>query len=418
VAFGILAAMAAFARLPPALLCLAALTACTEAEIRITADRPRAVDSLSGFLKGFTPAFPPAGRVEPLAPRLLRIGHLDPATQAQAAALGARVQLVLSDGYGYGTRPWPWQDPAGWQDYVRATARAAQGAPLIWDIWNEPDLDHFWPGDEAQAFEAFRQAHDILRAELGPAVQIAGPSLMTFDAPALERFLTFCAKTGLRVDVLSWHELNVRTLPGLAGRLRAAARLAARPDFAAVGVRDVQIGEYLGPLTQNRPGEVVAYLAAMEEGGANAAARACWPEEGGENCAALDGLVTPDGRPRPVWWVYKAYAEAVEGRVDARADHPGLAVLAGRRGDSVQALIGHVGGLDDTRAPIGLRLTLAPSGPGCLRVEHSILGAGSAPLDPPPLATHTQPAGAPVRLGDLPAHAAALVTLTPVPCPP
>ena len=72
----------------------------------------------------------------------------------------------------------------------------------------------------------------------------------------------------------------------------------------------------------------------MEAGGADAAARSCWPAlDGADNCSngTLEGLLTPGGQPRSAWWAYRAYAEGGSARVPARSDIRAVAVLASRR---------------------------------------------------------------------------------------
>jgi len=71
---------------------------------------------------------------------------------------------------------------------------------------------------------------------------------------------------------------------------------------------------------QYRPGEAVAYLSALERGGADAAPKSCWfrIRAHKSNCfnGNLNGLLGPDGEGNLApWWVYRAYAAAVKHRV-------------------------------------------------------------------------------------------------------
>ncbi len=101
-----------------------------------------------------------------------------------------------------------------------------------------------------------------------------------------------------------------------------------------------------------KPGPIAGYLHYLEAGGADYAAKACWPDlrsaagSRNVNCSnnSLDGLLTPEGEPRSAWWVYKSYTDGVSSRVSSATSNPSLVALASRRGsapETAQVLLGY-----------------------------------------------------------------------------
>ena len=64
---------------------------------------------------------------------------------------------------------------------MRDTARAQRGRPLMWDIWNEPDVRDFWRGGRRRLIRTYVVAARALREELGPGVVIGGPSISRYS---------------------------------------------------------------------------------------------------------------------------------------------------------------------------------------------------------------------------------------------
>ena len=197
-------------------------------------------------------------------------------------------------------------DRANGSDSCAAWLGAFAGESLIWEVWNEPDVRDFWDGGRQRFLRLYALSERILREELGPGAVVGGPSISRYSRSSLRGFLRFCERAGCRPDFLAWHELLSPDQPigSVAEHLRDARRELPAPA-------QLHVNEYTGPADQYRPGEAVAYLAALEEGGADYAALACWPDSaGGSNCdpGRLDGLIGADGEPRAVWWVHRWYA--------------------------------------------------------------------------------------------------------------
>ncbi|HHS83166.1 MAG TPA: hypothetical protein ENJ68_06565 [Devosia sp.] len=347
--------------------------------IRIFADQPLNVKSATGFLHGQNAQFPPLEDVAALAPRLIR----GTAGLKRAAALDAVYHLGFGFAWGYPADNWrgrgpPYAHLAQFQEMVRRTVReivaTGLGDRVVYNIWNEPGAKIFWQGGE-QAF--FTTAVAAIRAirEVQPDARIAAPTWNSYDLDLLKRFADFAMRSGVRVDVLNWHHLvgpgtaqdPGRDIDQLRRDLLEARRVFIEgARYAALGVQEIHIDEYVGRRDQYRPGPLVAYLRALEEGGADRAAHACWPaEDGSSNCfnKSLDGLIDPrTGGKRPKWWLYRQYGRWVADRVRSTSPDPHVAVLAARRQNRVQILVGHLWRVGDRDAAPPRRLTFKVTG--------------------------------------------------------
>ncbi|HEU0024369.1 MAG TPA: hypothetical protein VFQ12_07050 [Thermoleophilaceae bacterium] len=387
--------------------------------------------SMSGFLHGLESGSPPDSLLRPLRPRLWRSIPAR-APYERVAGLGARYQFVLSDLWGYppthwhGRRP-PWEDLDGWARMVRRAARSLRGQPVEWDVWNEPDNAAFFTGTREEFFAVYETAARTLRDELGNPV-VGGPSTRRPRRAWTEGLLRHCRRRGCRVDFLSFHA-NLEPdepIPPIADRVRELRELV--PRYRDLSLDRIEVNESVGHADQYRPGEILGYLHHMEAGGADAAARACWPDLGGsDNCSngTLDGLFTPDDRPRSAWWAYRAYADGVAGRVPSRSDSPAIAVLASRRdvAGHVQVLLARHDRVGPAPNPLAVELTLRGLGSALSGARSAVAtvqllsDTGEQPLpEPPTIAELPVRVGAgevTLRPGSLGAHQAMIVTVAP-----
>jgi hypothetical protein len=300
---------------------------------------PKSAKSEMGFLHGLKSASPPTRRIAPLRPALWR-GTPATVNVERAGRLGARFVLVLSDLWGYpgmswyGRRP-PWEDYESWRAFVAQVAEEWKGRPIIWDVWNEPDVPYFWNGTAEQFYETYRIAATEIRNRAGPRARIAGPSTSVFRWSWIQGLLRSCAVATCEVNTLSWHELlrqptSISSVP--AHLRRARASLMEGMTASKVALRKIIVGERVDAHDNLSAGEQVAYLAALELGGADGSVLACWKDPSGfDNCNAttLDGLLDHrTGRPRPAWWASKWYARGLAGRVTASVTDDSVSVIA------------------------------------------------------------------------------------------
>lgn len=72
----------------------------------------------------------------------------------------------------------------------------------FFEVWNEPNLDVFWAGSQADYFELYRHTARALR-DVDPRLRVGGPA--TAKEEWLEEFLAFCARERLPADFVSTH---------------------------------------------------------------------------------------------------------------------------------------------------------------------------------------------------------------------
>ncbi len=397
-----------------------------DATVTVSVDRPvRTRGSMNGFIHALGATQPADEQVAPLAPRLWR-SEPSRAPIERATALGARYQLVLSDLWGYPQSGWngrgpPWRNLPGWERFVRDTARTYRGQPVSWDIWNEPNDPGFWSGGRQRFFEVYSRANRVLRSELGPHVEIAGPSTSRYAPVWLTEFLGRCLAARCRVSALSWHE-NLDAddpLHSISAHLAdGRRRFLAQPRYAPLGLREIHINEFVGRSDRNLPGEAVAYLEQLEGGGADRAARSCWTHE---DCSAtgLDGLLeAASGMPRASWWVHRWYAEGADSRVEARSRGGDVFALASASGGRAQVLIGRASSRRGSSSPsirVAVRVRGSTAGEMRVRAER-VVPAGEAAVPRPAFVldrrVRSEGGGVAVVL-PLPASAAMRVTLDP-----
>jgi hypothetical protein len=335
----------------------------------------RTVRPLVGFLHGLGATQPPDRVVVPLHPTLWR-GSLISASYDRATALGARYMLVLSDLWGYPGAGWygrqaPWVNWEAWSAFVRDLARQNQSRDLIWDIWNEPDVPYFWTGTEAQYHELYRRAYVAIRQELGPDAIIAGPSVGTYRWDWLTRLLEFCRFADCEVDALTWHELpGGRAIASIGEDVRRARLgLLRNPAYAQIGLREIDVGEYVGQADALYGAETLDYVAQLENAGVKRASHACWYEPSGTDAChegTLDGLLTATSlRPRAPWWALRWYARGAASRVRSWSADPAIAIVAAAAVDPRHAEVelGYVDTHDrDLPAKTDVRVELAGVG--------------------------------------------------------
>jgi xylan 1,4-beta-xylosidase len=320
-----------------------------------------------GFLHNLSISAPSDDLLLPLKPTAWRSSESS-APADRVRALGASQTIVLSDHWSYPAHGWrpvgpPWTQPDRYADWLRRFARPYKGRGLLyWDIWNEPDYKVFWDGTREQFYETFAIAERVLREELGSAARIVGPSTTRWRLDWIKGLADFCLRRGCRFDAVSWHDLpnDMRSLPRLSERLARTRDLLSRVRYRALRVREFHVNEIMGQRIQFKPGAAVGYFSELEDGRADVAIKSCWPDSSGRvNCEGqtLDGLLDWDtGRPRSLWYTWRAYADGRSSRVHSDSSDERIAVLASGRSrhpEEAQLLVGNIG---TTRRQASVRL--------------------------------------------------------------
>ena len=329
----------------------------------------------SGFLLSVSGTQPADQWIKPLRPRLWRtrvspwdIGRNQTglAGAKRVAAWGATIELVVSDDYmadreEHGQKPFP-VDLATLDATIAGDLKQVHDAGFKagWDIWNEPDGT--WTGGLEKMLGPWLHACHTFR-RLDPQATLVGPS--TIDDLACKKFLEWAQANDAMPDVVSWHE-NGDQPQNIPAHVAAIRRLLAERK---VSPRPLVCNEIVDAPHQTDPGLLVWFFAALQRADVAGACHSCWADADGKTPngfnQSLDGILTPEGRPRAPWWIYRYYAD-FEGRalklqqartVDgvAAADWPArkLRILLGTKGreeasDVVVRLIGLPARFDPT----------------------------------------------------------------------
>ncbi|MEU8061211.1 ricin-type beta-trefoil lectin domain protein [Microbispora bryophytorum] len=235
------------------------------------------------------------------------------ATRAQllrTRSLGGEFILLVHDLWGadgYPISRFP-GDNGNWTDYDNFLTRLiadvqATGAPVQWDLWNEPNITLFWNRPQSQYFEMWKRAYQRIRAAF-PSQLIVGPSFAGVPSTGgwWTQYLDYVKANNVVPDIVSWH-----SLPGdpVANVATADTTLNSR---GIAHPRPYQINEY-GASNEQNPADGAWYIARLERAGADGL-RANWA--GGNNLHNdLGNLLVHNSsgqyQPKGEWWVYRFY---------------------------------------------------------------------------------------------------------------
>ncbi|GAB3891202.1 RICIN domain-containing protein [Kibdelosporangium lantanae] len=267
------------------------------------------------------------------------------ATRAQllrTRSLGGEFVLLVHDLWGadgYPISRFP-GDNGNWTDYDNFLTRVindvrASGAPVQWDIWNEPNITTFWNRPQSQYFELWRRAYQRIRAAF-PDQLIVGPSLAGVPSTGASwwtQYLDFVKANNVVPDIVSWHSLPGDPVANVA---------AANSSLDARGIphpRPYQINEY-GASNEQNPGDGAWYIARLERAGADGL-RANWAS-GGNLHNDLGNLLTHASgshQPKGEWWVYRFYGSQT-GQIVSTTPSQGYDSFATKAAGSAKILVG------------------------------------------------------------------------------
>lgn len=124
---------------------------------------------------------------------------------------GIRIIFILDYGnplYDYGFAPHSPEARAAFARFAAAAARRYRGKGILWEIWNEPNLDHFWsPEADVERYGTLllETAAAIRRAD--PTAFIVAPGTSGYDWP----FWTALGERGVftRLDAVTVHSYGL-----------------------------------------------------------------------------------------------------------------------------------------------------------------------------------------------------------------
>ncbi|MEK6794228.1 MAG: hypothetical protein AABZ39_05595 [Spirochaetota bacterium] len=280
--------------------------------------------------------------------------------QTLGTAIVFNIQDVFNEHYGWDVRISPFCGPKkkncfksydqfkrSWLGVVNGIVKGRAEKNFIidyYDVFAEPNYGQGKLDMPVEQFyDTFKITHDALR-QYQTNVKIVAPSFLGYGIKILSRFLVYVASNDLRLDALAWHEFDTpEVIPAHVDEIRAFFKT--NPKLCNPAPPEIHINEYAPEGQYLIPGYCVGYLYYLEKAGVDHANRACWGL--GNDCwNGFEGMFLNDNiTTRPIYWVYKAYAEmnririltesavpqtiAIASRDDARKE---IRVLAGRYG--------------------------------------------------------------------------------------
>ncbi|MFI6316752.1 ricin-type beta-trefoil lectin domain protein [Nonomuraea sp. NPDC050556] len=280
------------------------------------------------------------------------------ATRAQllrTRSLGGEFVLLVHDLWGadgYPITRFP-GDNGNWTDWDAFLTRVindvrATGAPVQWDLWNEPNITIFWNRPISQYLELWKRTYQRVRAAF-PSQLIVGPSCACTPSTGgfWTQFLDYAKANNVVPDIVSWH-----SLPGdpVANVATANSTLDSR---GIPHPRPYQINEY-GAAGEQNPGDGAWYIARLERAGADGL-RANWAG-GGNLHNDLANLLVRDAagqyQPKGEWWAYRFYGSQT-GQIVSVTPSAAYDAFATKATGNAKVLVG--GGSTTGNIAVGLR---------------------------------------------------------------
>lgn len=100
-----------------------------------------------------------------------------------------------------------------WEKLVKALTQhwterygAAEVATWYFEVWNEPNLDGFWAGSQADYFKLYAHAARGIKS-VNPSYKVGGPA--TAGAAWIPEMIAYCEKNNVPLDFVSTHSYGV-----------------------------------------------------------------------------------------------------------------------------------------------------------------------------------------------------------------
>ncbi|KPI08337.1 hypothetical protein OK074_3634 [Actinobacteria bacterium OK074] len=193
---------------------------------------------------------------------------------------------------------------------------------VVYVPFNEPEGNMFgteewsydgvsWREDPRHYFAAWTDLHHLIR-RLHPGARIAGPNTcVLYDE--VRGFLEFARDHAVLPDVVTWHELSspdeIRT---------NVAKYRALEEELGIGPLPVNINEYAHNYHLSVPGQMVQWIAAIEESKVDAD-MAYWNIDGNLNDSVVEA-----NKGNGQWWLFNAYGRMTGNTVRVTAPHPNV----------------------------------------------------------------------------------------------
>ncbi|MFF5306928.1 cellulosome protein [Streptomyces sp. NPDC013161] len=244
---------------------------------------------------------------------------------------GQDVYVYMTDIYrGF---PYEWPGGTGAERLADFTARVRRQVDQVLTLgtykshvvyvpFNEPEGNMFgteewsydrtsWRTDPHRYFTAWRDIYRLIK-ELDPGARIAGPNTcLLYDE--VRGFLEFAKAEDVLPGVITWHELTtpdeIRT---------SVAKYRALERELGIGPLPVNINEYAHNYHLSVPGQMIQWIAAIEESKVDAD-MAYWNIDGNLNDSVVEA-----NKGNGQWWLFNAYGQFTGNTVQVTAPHPNV----------------------------------------------------------------------------------------------
>lgn len=185
--------------------------------------------------------------------------------------------------------PYVWQGDEFWFSKVAAIVSATieSKAPNIYayEIWNEADWN--WQPSWGDFDDVWARTHQTIRG-LDPSRSVMGPSISRWNENWMRRFLENAIKSQTVPDIVSWHELDPRSVGDLTEHVAVYRAL---EKELGIGPLPISINEYGAPRDAAVPGALTRFVARFERSGVDTANLAFWHKPGrlGDLIAPVEG---------------------------------------------------------------------------------------------------------------------------------
>ncbi|WP_405641275.1 cellulosome protein [Streptomyces sp. NBC_00019] len=193
---------------------------------------------------------------------------------------------------------------------------------VVYVPFNEPEGNMFgdgewsydgisWHTDPRRYFAAWRDIYRLIKG-LDPDARIAGPNTCILY-PEVKGFLAFAKEHDVLPDVITWHELSspdeVRT---------NVAKYREWERELGIGPLPVNVNEYAHNYHLSVPGQMIQWIAAIEESKVDAD-MAYWNIAGNLNDSAVEA-----NKANGQWWLFNAYGQMTGNTVAVTAPRPNV----------------------------------------------------------------------------------------------
>ncbi|WP_405875524.1 cellulosome protein [Streptomyces sp. NBC_00005] len=193
---------------------------------------------------------------------------------------------------------------------------------VVYVPFNEPEGNMFgtgewgydqvsWRTEPGPYFAAWQETYHLIKG-LDPEARIAGPNTCVLY-PEVRGFLEFAREHGVLPDAITWHELSspdeVRT---------NVVKYRELERELGIGPLPVNLNEYAHNYHLSVPGQMIQWIAAIEESKVDAD-MAYWNIAGNLNDSAVEA-----NKGNGQWWLFNAYGQLSGNTVRVTAPHPNV----------------------------------------------------------------------------------------------